>query len=174
MLEIHNIRFSCKISLKYLSIRKVYMIHGSAMNVFTSSVERSKSPSLPLAYIINYLRPSDAYMRRYSNQHWFRKWLVAWTAPSHYLNQCWNIVNWTLRNKCQWNFNQNSSIFIQANAFENVICEMASILSQPQCVKKHGISSSRFIAPYGWRGISHPSPCDIVVWFIYTLGALDM
>ena len=25
-----------------------------------------------------------------------------WTAPSHYLNQCWNIVNWTLGNKLQW------------------------------------------------------------------------
>ena len=28
---------------------------------------------------------------------WFRKWLVAWLAPSHYLNQCWNIVNWNFR-----------------------------------------------------------------------------
>ena len=44
----------------------------------------------------NSLRPSDAYMRRYPNHHWFKLWLVAWTAPSHYLNQCWNIVNWTL------------------------------------------------------------------------------
>ena len=22
-------------------------------------------------------------------QHWFRQWLGAWTAPSHYWNQCW-------------------------------------------------------------------------------------
>ena len=54
-------------------------------------------------------------------------WLVAWTAPSHYLNQCWNIVNWTLGNKLRENFNRNSNIFIQENAFENVVCEMASI-----------------------------------------------
>ena len=40
------------------------------------------------------------------------------------LNQCWNIVNWTLRNKSLWNFNQNSYIFIQENAFENVVCNM--------------------------------------------------
>ena len=26
--------------------------------------------------------------------------------PSHYLNQCWNIVNWTIANKLQWNFHQ--------------------------------------------------------------------
>ena len=56
------------------------------------------------------------------------------TVPSHYLNQCWNVVNWTLRNKLQWNFNSNSSIFIQENAFENVVWEMSAILSQPQCV----------------------------------------
>ena len=30
-------------------------------------------------------------------------------------------------NKLQWNFNRNSNIFIQENAFENVVCEMASI-----------------------------------------------
>ena len=29
------------------------------------------------------------------------KALVTWTVPSHYLNQCWNIINWTLRNKLQ-------------------------------------------------------------------------
>ena len=37
-----------------------------------------------------------------SVQHWFRQRLVAYSAPSHYLNQCWIIVNWTLRNKVQW------------------------------------------------------------------------
>ena len=50
------------------------------------------------------------------------------------LNQCWNMVNGTLRNKLQWNINRNSYIFIQENAFENVICEMMVILSRPQCV----------------------------------------
>ena len=55
-------------------------------------------------------------------------------ASSHYLNQWWNIVNWTLRNKLQWDFNQNSYIFIQEKVFENVVCEIAAILSRPQCV----------------------------------------
>ena len=39
--------------------------------------------------------------------------IVAWSAPSHYLNQCWDIVNWTLRNKLQWNCKQYSYIFIK-------------------------------------------------------------
>ena len=54
--------------------------------------------------------------------------------PSHYLNQYWNIVKWTLTNLPQWNFNLNSNLFIKENAFENVILEMAGIFAQPQCV----------------------------------------
>ena len=43
--------------------------------------------------------------------------------------------HWTLRNKLQWNFNLNSNIFIQENALQNVVWEMASIfLFRPQCV----------------------------------------
>ena len=55
-----------------------------------------------------------------------RRQVIIWT--------CWNIVNWTLRNKLHWNFNRNSNIFIQENALESVVCEMATILSRPQCV----------------------------------------
>ena len=55
-------------------------------------------------------------------------------APSHHLNQCWNIVNWTLRNKLRWNFSRNSNIFFQKNAHENVVCVIASISSRPQWV----------------------------------------
>ena len=37
--------------------------------------------------------------------------------------------------KLPWNCNRNSNVFIQENALENVVCEMASISSRPQCVK---------------------------------------
>ena len=40
--------------------------------------------------------------------------------------------------KLQWNINRNSYIFIQENALENVVCEMTSILSLPQCAKGYG------------------------------------
>ena len=36
-----------------------------------------------------------------SCQHWYQKWLVPYSAPRQYLNQCLVIVNWTLRNKLQ-------------------------------------------------------------------------
>ena len=55
--------------------------------------------------------------------------------PSHYLNQWWNIVNWTLRNKLQWNINWNSYILIHENAFE-IVWKMVTILSRPQCAKQ--------------------------------------
>ena len=46
--------------------------------------------------------------------------------PSHYLNQGWNIVSWTLGNKL-WKPNRNLYIFFQENAFENVIWKMTAI-----------------------------------------------
>ena len=68
-------------------------------------------------------------------QHWFRQWLVACSAPSHYWNQCWLIVNWTLWNKLLWNLNRNTKPFIHENAFENVVCKMAAILSWGRWIK---------------------------------------
>ena len=38
--------------------------------------------------------------------------------------------------KLQWNSNLNSKIFIQENAFESVVCEMAFVWSRNQCVKR--------------------------------------
>ena len=89
-----------------------------------------------------------------SGQHWFRKWLVAWSAPSHYLNQCWNVVNWTLGDKLRWNLNRNSHIFIQENAFEHVVWKMAAILSRSQCVKD--VSIYRLLAPEKNRVLCAP------------------
>ena len=52
------------------------------------------------------------------DRQWFRQWLVACSAPSHCLNQYLIIVNWTPAN-----LNLNRIIFIQENAFENVVCQ---------------------------------------------------
>ena len=71
--------------------------------------------------------------------------------PSHYLNQCLDIVNWSLRNKFQWNLNQNSHIFIQENAFENVFWKMAAISYQSQCVKTQTWSLLFLITETDWQ-----------------------
>ena len=83
------------------------------------------------AYLfINSSPPSAAYMRQ-----WIWSALVqvlaAYSAPSHYLNQCLDIVNWTLGNKLQWNFNQNKKLSIHKNGSENIV-----ILSSGKWVKE--------------------------------------
>ena len=87
--------------------------------------------------IIKSSPPSAAYMRQWIGQHCFRLWPVAFLAPSHDLNQCWVVVNWTvtLRTKLQWYFNQNKKLFIHANASENGIYKMAVILSRGRWVE---------------------------------------
>ena len=68
------------------------------------------------------------------DHHWFCSWNVTCSAPSLYLNQC------CFRQSYPWehnsmNFGGNWNIFIQENAFENVLCQMAVILSRPQFVE---------------------------------------
>ena len=65
--------------------------------------------------------------------HWGRVMHICVTNLDH--NLCCIIVDWTLRNNLQSNYIQNSNIFIQENSVEIVICEIAAILSRPQCVK---------------------------------------
>ena len=55
------------------------------------------------------------------------EWLVAWSAPGHYLNQWLNIVHWTPSKALQWNFNHKSYIFIQENVFEHIVWKMAGL-----------------------------------------------
>ena len=89
---------------------------------YSSLVHRHTTDLAPVPYI----RVSE------SGQHRFRWWIVDYPAPSHYLNQSWFIVNWTIENKLQGNSNRNSYIYIHENAFETVFCEMADILSWPR------------------------------------------
>ena len=76
-----------------------------------------------------------------------------------------DVVNWTLRDKLQWNLYRNSNIFIQANTFESVVCEIAAILSRPQCVKtKYKALVCRYGLIYKWarsknRGVGERLHC---------------
>ena len=125
-----------------ISWMHIYIHFGNdIMNVFSYKVF---SIELPSKDTHNSFRSSGAYIHQQINHHWFRQWLVAWTAPSHYLNQCRNIVNLTQRNKLQWNFYRYSYILIEENPFQNVVWKMAAILPWPQCVnspKKHHTGS---------------------------------
>ena len=58
-------------------------------------------------------------------------------TPSHYLNQSWNIVNLTLKNKLHWNLNRN--------AFEYDVWKVAAILSGPLLVNRHSITKPPYV-----------------------------
>ena len=54
-------------------------------------------------------------------------------APSHYLNHCWNIVNWTLRDKLY--LSKFIRFSFQESAIGNVIRKIAAVLSRSKCGK---------------------------------------
>ena len=58
---------------------------------------------------------------------------LAQIITCQYLNRWCIIVNQTHINKLQSKCIQNSNIFIQENAFENVVWKMSAIMSRPQC-----------------------------------------
>ena len=70
--------------------------------------------------------------------------------PSHYLNQFWNVVNWTPRNNLQWNFNRSSYIFIQ-----EMNLKMVSGNWQPFCLGPNVLTA------YGLE-----MPCSGLVWWL--------
>ena len=85
--------------------------------------------SLPIIFI----KPSENFNK--NNLNFVLHCIFTWSVPSHYLkNQCWNIVNCTLRNKLQWNFNRNLKIFIHENAFEMSSAKSQNFFYWPQCV----------------------------------------
>ena len=71
--------------------------------------------------IFNSWRPSDAYMRHQIKQTLAQMMACRLFDTKPYLNQCCIIVSWTHRHIRQSNNIENSNIFIQENAFENVV-----------------------------------------------------
>ena len=60
-------------------------------------------------------------------------------------------VNWTLRNKLQWNSDWNTKIFIHENALENIFCKLVTILSRRRRVNEEEmfkISSLNWVYKY--------------------------
>ena len=58
--------------------------------------------------------------------NWFRWWLIAWGHQAIALtNTDLLSIGHPGKKKLQWNSNQNSTIFIEQNAFENVVCSFS-------------------------------------------------
>ena len=70
--------------------------------------------------------------------HCFRSWLVARSATSHHLKPCCHNANWNIENKFQWHLNQNSTILVYENKFQNVFCKYGGHFFRPKCVDIFG------------------------------------
>ena len=103
---------------------------------FVSAAMRWACPSLAECESMPVVNSSHAHIRNGLSALTANVW-VEWKC---------NHVNEQNNRKLSWNelwfngkvvswFYRNSNIFIQENALENVVCEMASILSRPQCVE---------------------------------------
>ena len=68
-------------------------------------------------------------MKSYWEQKRDDSLIFAWSAPSHYLNQCWNIVNSNLRNKLQGNLGG-----IQTFSFKEIHVKMSSAKLRQFCL----------------------------------------
>ena len=66
-------------------------------------------------------------MRQWTGSSLFQVMTRCLLGASHYLNQCWLIINKTLWNKFQCNSNKNTKLSIHENASETIVCEMAAI-----------------------------------------------
>ena len=86
-------------------------------------------------------------------------------VPSHYLDQCWFIVNQHLRNKFQWNFNQNKAVFIRENKFEKVVCKMATILAWTECVNCMSIFNKTKLDPQSTKERPECTKNDVKNYF---------
>ena len=78
-------------------------------------------------------------------QPWFRWWLNACSAPSHYLDQCWLIVNWPLRK------HPEGEIWIKIQNFHSWKCIWKCCLQkcqpffQGKWVKANAICTDTFV-----------------------------
>ena len=61
-------------------------------------------------------------------------------------------VDWTVMNMFQWHLNRNAYIFIQENAFQNVVCKMAAV-----CLGLNVLIQSQRASSVGLKPKNYPA-----------------
>ena len=104
-----------------------------------------------------------------SGHHWFRSWFVAYSAPNHYLNQCWDIVNWIFTNKLQIDMlnmcNNGTMLFLCSNLWNVLILKFLFI-----CIFDVGMPLFTFIChccniTHAWQ---HSLSKTMLIWSCVT------
>ena len=93
-------------------------------------------------------------------------------APSHYLNQCWLLANWTLCNKLQWNFNQNTNTAYLSQSF---LFPIPLLHPSPFCIhiKQHAPPRGRRLLwdfPFGLHHVLEGLHIIINTWGLGMIG----
>ena len=73
------------------------------------------------------------FVIKISSHNWLRLWLVAWAAASHYLNQYWNSVDWTLEDISYSEIVIIIQQFLLKNVFENVVVYGSHFILTSMC-----------------------------------------
>ena len=133
-----------------------YKCHIIGAKIWHNCYEKTPKYIFAFQSFLKSSRPSDAYMHRQPSASLVQimPWCLFGTKPLSEPMLSY-IVNWTFRNKLQWNFDQNLNIFIQEIAFENAICEMAAILSRPQYVNSEVVKVADILLHEDKGSLSH-------------------
>ena len=116
---------------------KTYPIFNFSQCYCGKSANSIYEITLPILIILTWLRLFPPGRKTQWPRAEWRIWASATydvISSDNGLSPVRKIVNWTVRNKLQWNLNRNLFIFIQEIAFKNVVREMTAFLSRPQCV----------------------------------------
>ena len=71
---------------------------------------------------------------------WFSLWLVACSAPSHYLNQCWFVINLAITYKLEWNLKESTNISFKKMHLKMSSAKCQPFLFWPHCIKVCALS----------------------------------
>ena len=80
----------------------------------------------------------------------FRWWFVACLVPSHYLSQCYFIVDWIIANIFQRHCNQNTTF-----SFKKMLFKMSSTNRHLFCLDLNVLTPWGLMMPYGNRDLCH-------------------
>ena len=104
----------------------------------------SSSPivvACPKGHNINLLCPSDIIWWHISGSTLAQVMASCLTSPSHYLNQCWLIINKVQRYSHEWNFTRDIPTINHESELENHLTKLLSKSHRGQWVNINYISS---------------------------------
>ena len=112
---------------------------------------------------VNFIRNINFFFEENAIQNVAYNVLPTWrSALSHYLNRYCPVVNWTLRNKLQWNFDQKWKFFIIKMHFKT-----SSAMSYPPGV--HIAVDDRVV-----HGVTHGEPIDTEVHLLHVFDVFNL